>query len=458
MSDGHALAQRQGPVDLFEGWEKLSWQERRERRFARWLAPPDVEFADESTRAAYRERVQMAIDAICLRKPTRVPVAPSTGGFAGRYSGLTAKEMMYDHHKMAGAIIKYHEDFRPDFQGGLAMSGAVFDLLDARYVRWPGHGIGDDAQWQYVEDEYMRAEEYDALIADPEAYFRRTLLPRHASAFGPLANLDPFSDYLEAFGLQMNILAFADPEVIDGLRRLAEAAEASLAQLEIVGAAYEDATSRLGIPELDAGFAVAPYDILADTLRGTRGIVSDLYRQHAKVVEAAERLVPLQVEMAVRQMADAACPVVFMPLHKGADGFMSDDDFRTVYWPPLKAVMKGMIDEGLVPNPFAEGGFNSRLAVIADDELPAGSCLWMFDQTDMAVAKEVLGGYSCIMGNVPSDLLAVGTAEQVEGYVRRLLDAVAPDGGFILSSGAIIDDAKAETLRAMIETGRDWRG
>jgi uroporphyrinogen-III decarboxylase len=458
MSDGEANAHGPGTVDLFEGWERLNWHERRERRFARWLAPQDLQFADEGARVAYRQRVQMAIDAICLRKPARVPVAPSTGGFAGRHAGLTAKEMMYDHHKMAAAIVKYHEGFRPDFQGGIATAGRVFDLLGARYVRWPGHGVGDDSPWQYIEGEYMRAEEYDALIADPETYFRRTLLPRHASAFEPLAKLDPFSDYLEAFSLPMNILAFADPDVIEGLHKLTEAAQASLEQLDIVGAAYEDAAARLGIPELGAGFAVAPYDVLADTLRGTRGIVSDLYRRRGKVIEAAERLVPLQIEMAVRQMTDATCPVVFMPLHKGADGFMSDEDFCGLYWPTLKAVLKGIIDEGLVPNPFAEGGFNSRLRAIADDALPSGSCLWMFDQTDMAAAKDVLGGYACIMGNVPSDLLAVGSAKQVEDYVTRLLDTVASDGGFILSSGAIIDDAKAENLKAMIETGRNWRG
>ena len=77
-------------------------------------------------------------------------------------------------------------------------------------------------------------------------------------------------------------------------------------------------------------------------------------------------------------------------LHKGADSFMSDADFRTFYWPTLKAVMKGLIDQGIVPAMFAEGGYNKRLDVIADDELPAGSVLWMFDQTDMAAAKQAL--------------------------------------------------------------------
>jgi len=31
-------------------------------------------------------------------------------------------------------------------------------------------------------------------------------------------------------------------------------------------------------------------------------------------------------------------------------------------------------------------------------------------------------------------------------------------GGFVLMTGAVIDDAKPETLKAMIETGRKWRG
>ena len=107
---------------------------------------------------------------------------------------------------------------------------------------------------------------------------------------------------------------------------------------------------------------------------------------------------------------------------------------------------------------FAEGGYNRRLEVIADDELPAGSVLWMFDQTDMAAAKRALGGRACVAGNVPSALLALATAEEVERYVTHLLDECATDGGFYLRNGAVLDDAKAENVKAMIETGRDWRG
>jgi len=443
---------------IFDGWDGLGWEERRQRRFARWLDAAAVEFATDDAARLYRERVQMVIDAICLRKPVRVPVVPSVGLYAGRYAGLTVREMMYDARKMATAITRYHEDFRPEYTGGWAENGRVWELLGVKYVEWPGQGIEeDDRPWQYVEREYMLPEEYDELIADPSAYFRRKLLPRHASVFAGLAGLDPFSDFGEAAALEVNILGFADPQVLESVKRLVEAAEASLERMEVVGAAYSDAAARLGIADFGGpGFAKAPYDVLADTLRGTRGIVADLFRRRNKILEAAERLVPLQLDLAKRQTAQDGSPLVSIPLHKGADGFMSDEDFRTLYWPTLKALMKGMIEEGLVPFPFAEGGYNSRLKAIADDELPQGSIVWLFDQTDMKAAKDALGGYACIAGNVPSDLLAVGSGQQVEEYVTRLLGECAGDGGFILSSGAVIDDAKPETLKALIETGRGW--
>ncbi|OFW58669.1 MAG: hypothetical protein A2133_08095 [Actinobacteria bacterium RBG_16_64_13] len=120
--------------------------------------------------------------------------------------------------------------------------------------------------------------------------------------------------------------------------------------------------------------------------------------------------------------------------------------------------MKGVIEQGVVPAMFAEGGYNKRLSVIADPELPVGSVYWMFDQTDMAAAKRALGGHSCIAGNVPTALLALSTVGEVEKYVTNLLDECATDGGVVLQNGAVLDDAKPENLKAMIETGRNWRG
>ncbi len=124
----------------------------------------------------------------------------------------------------------------------------------------------------------------------------------------------------------------------------------------------------------------------------------------------------------------------------------------------IEKLLRGLIDEGVIPLMFVEGGYNQRLDAIAEADLPAGRTVWMFDQTDMALAKRALGGRACIAGNVPTVLLAVGEVDDVEQYVTRLLDTCAWDGGFILRNGAALDDAKPENLEAMLDVGRNRQG
>jgi len=145
---------------------------------------------------------------------------------------------------------------------------------------------------------------------------------------------------------------------------------------------------------------------------------------------------------------------VFIPLHKGADGFMSDEQYQTFYWPTLKKVILGLIDEGLVPFIFAEGTYDTRLEVVQD--IPKGKTIWHFDDTDMARAKKVLGKTACIAGNVPISLLSTGAPGEVKEYCKKLIDVAGKDGGFIMTSGGVIDKAKPENVRAMIEFTKEY--
>ena len=85
------------PDPMFAGWEELGWQERRKRRFERWLSARGVEFADDATEEDYRQRIQLLMDAIALGKPERVPVSANVQFYSGKHSGLTKREAMYDH-------------------------------------------------------------------------------------------------------------------------------------------------------------------------------------------------------------------------------------------------------------------------------------------------------------------------------------------------------------------------
>ena len=70
--------------------------------------------------------------------------------------------------------------------------------------------------------------------------------------------------------------------------------------------------------------------------------------------------------IAAQVSSGSGTPFAMLPLHKGADGFMSDADFKKFYWPTFKATLLGLIEAGLVPFMLVEGGYNDRLEVIAD--------------------------------------------------------------------------------------------
>ena len=60
-------------------WEDMTWQERREVRFKKWLDAPGVEFKDAAAKQRYQERVSRDIKAIKLEEEDRVPVNRPAG-------------------------------------------------------------------------------------------------------------------------------------------------------------------------------------------------------------------------------------------------------------------------------------------------------------------------------------------------------------------------------------------
>jgi uroporphyrinogen-III decarboxylase len=133
---------------------------------------------------------------------------------------------------------------------------------------------------------------------------------------------------------------------------------------------------------------------------------------------------------------------------------MSDDHFKTFYWPFLRELILGLIREGCVPFLFAESGYNSRLQYIK--QLPKGNCVWMFDRTDMARVKEVIGQTACIAGNVPVSKMLSGRPEEIKTLCKELIDVAGRNGGYIMSCGSSMDEAKPETLHAMIDFTKEY--
>ena len=442
-------------------WEEMSTDEKQEAQFQKLLAPKDHEgndlkFQSNEAEATYKASITRVKDAVQMKKtPDRVPVALLPSMFPFINAGMTIEEAMYDYDKTAAAFKEFMLEFKPDMHIGAAQAGPgkFFEILDYKLYSWPGHGVAPEYSFQCNEGEYMKAEEYDLLITDPSFYFRNFYLPRVFGALEGFTMLPPLTGILEMYGVAFNFIPYALPPVQATFKALFEAGAEALKWATAIGGSNGELTT-LGFANILGGFTKAPYDVIGDTLRGTRGIMMDMYRQPDKLLKAMEALVPIMIGMGISNMQQSGNPQIFIPLHKGADGYMSDEQFKKFFWPTLQAVILGLIEGGCIPFPALEGHWGSRLNIIQD--IPKGKTMWMVDQSDMAKVKETLGKNACLLGNVPSSMLGLATPDEVKDYCKKLIDTVGKDGGYIMCNGAFFDDAKGENVKAMVDVTKEY--
>ena len=439
-------------MDTVENWSELTPEQKRKERFKRWLSP-GVKFISPEAEKAYKARVTRFTKTISLEEPDRVPVMQPAANFPAFYAGGNLKKVMYDYDEMKRAWRKFLHEFELDTFGGpgLVLPGKVLERVDFKLNVWPGHGLSDDAEThQFVEGENMRADEYDALIRDPSDFWLRTFLPRAAGALEPLSTLPQLTPMV---GIPIfYFIQYGRPEIQEALHVLMEAGKEGMKWQKAV-MEFSLEVLEAGFPSFWGGMSGAPFDMIGDFLRGTQGIMLDMYRQPDKIIEAMEQMVPIVVDEAVASANASGCPIIIMPLHKGDESFMSPQQFETFYRPSFKKVLVGMIEEGLVPMPFAEGRYGARLEAIKD--LPKGSTIWSFEDIDMARAKKILGDSACIAGNVPASLMHAGTPQDVKEYCRTLIKTCAPGGGYILTGAAGMNEGNPDILRAYMEAAKE---
>jgi uroporphyrinogen-III decarboxylase len=439
-------------------WAALTPEERREQRLGQWLNPEGVTFISPDAEESYRERVQRLIDAFSVEEPDRVPVIVAVGAIPAAAYGIDYHTAMYDHDKMAEAWTRFNDEYSGQLDSFAIPMGVTparaYDLLDLRLYAYPGHGLPKNASGvQFVEGEYMMADEYDALIRDPSDFWLRVYMPRIFGALEPFRALFPLTDFVELPASKL--LPFTRPDVQASLQALIDAGKELSQWFERVRT-FTSLAVASGYPSATMGaFCKAPFDTLGDTLRGTKGIMMDMYRRPEKLLKAMDVMADLSIASTLSSINASKGFRALFPLHKGADGWMSDAQFDTFYWPPLRKVVNALIEEGISVLLFAEGSFDSRLDKV--NEFPKGAVSWLFDRTDMARAKKMLGDRCCIMGNVPASLMVTGTPGDIRAYCRRLIEDCGGGGGYVLSPGILgIDEAKLANVKAMVDAAREF--
>jgi hypothetical protein len=387
----------------------------------------------------YQQRLARYVTAMRNGKPDRIPIRPFVAEFTAKYAGYTVQEVTQDYQKAFAAARKCAADFDWDAVVGnmVYVWSGLTQAIGLKYYAVPGVQAPPDSGFQYLEppedQAWMRPDEYDLLIADPTGYLFNVWLPRVSSDVTPIGQP----------ATMRNNMSFL---------------KGGMAMLSYFGGFGTQAAllrSESGTVSAISGILKAPFDILADKLRGYKGLCMDMFRQPKKVLAACEALAPHLLQVA----ASGADPEKNVPIglwmHRGCVPFLSPKQFEQYYWPTLKWITEQLWARGHQTLYYAEGEWNASLKWIAD--LPERSIVYHVDKGDIFEVAKMLGEKFCISGGIPNDLLAFGSPDDVRGFCKKVIDGVARDGGYIMDASAIMqDDTKAENLRAMTDFTREY--
>jgi uroporphyrinogen-III decarboxylase len=417
--------------------------------------------SEKSSRELYKERNQRVIDAISLKEPDRVPLTPLAHFYPMIQKGMTKKEAMYDSSKAAQAAIEIYSDLQVDQAISLAQipNGELYDALGVLYFKWPGavsesQKLQDNQPFQFAEREFMTANEYEEFITDPTGFSIRNLIPRHFlnlrffSEFPGIGSLT--NGFLSPLTLSLFFSSPAAVNMIETIEKVISSYKKYIGNMKF----YENELKKRGFPLQFINYTQAPFDLVSDFLRGMKGSMLDMYRKP----EELKKLLDLLTQPAIDVTTDISklfprYRIVFIALHRGADGFMSLNQFEEFYWPTLTKVMDGLIDKGLIPMPHFQGRYSERFPYLEEyAKRNKGKVIYRFGQSDLEEAKEIFGEYVCLRGNVPSSLLNIGIPPQVDAYMEKLIKGCMEGGGYLIDADAgIPDEAKPENVKAMCE-------
>ncbi len=387
----------------------------------------------------YQQRLARYVTALRNEKPDKVPVRPFVAEFTSKYAGMTCQDVAHDYSKAFEAAVKCAKEFDWDavVPNMVYVWTGLAQALGLRYYGIPGIGIPHTTGFNYIEPSenqaFMRPDEYDALIADPTGFLFNTWLPRVSQEVAPIGQPSTYRNNLA----------------------LIKGGMAMLQYFYAFGPQVQRLKNECGTVSCISGIFKAPFDIIADKLRGYVGLVQDMHEQPEKVLAACEALMPHLCHVGLTTAdPNKQVPIGFW-MHRGCVPFINPRQFESHYWPTLRPIIEEFWKNGHQTMFYAEGKWGAHLDTFA--ELPVRSILFHCDRDDVFMVRKKLGHKFAISGGVPNGLLSFGRPKEVRDFCKRVIDEVAADGGYIMDAGAIMqDDTSIENLRAMTDTARKY--
>ena len=366
------------------------------------------------TNKLYDENLARFRRALALEPTDRVPFIPVGSAYYAKSEGVLLKDYISDFALATDTNLKAAAS-----TGGFDGTQSVLFtpwLLPRQWlsmVHMPGVELGEDDMWQVVEKENMMREDYTLIVDNGfEPFYEKFLAEKCGN---PNKHLETYFTYLPKAS-----------------QRFADA----------------------GIPRISSFSLAIPFEMFCGG-RSLEHFFLDLLDIPDTVEAASKVVMDYQLKKYNGMLASAKPIGVWIGGWRSAPDMLSTSVWERFVWPYIKQFAELVLYHDVTPIFHLDSNWDRGLEYFL--EMPEKKCIMALDsKTNIRLAKSLLGKRMCIMGDVPAELLAFGSPDQVSAYTKGLLHDIGMTG-YILSSGCDIpSNGRKENIKAMRDAALEY--
>lgn len=372
------------------------------------------------TETLYEERRRRIEAAIAFEPVDQLPIAYMGMAFAPRYMGMSIADYCEIDQNNTDVTLAALDRMGADLWDGInAMPcGRIVPSLTSLWlsrIDSPGRELPPDSLWQVHEEEVMTPDDYD------------TILDRGWYAF--------LDEYL--------------PRVIDPVE-LRQSQEWVRANIDPV----KEQCRAHGYVPISFGSTSIPFEYLCGGRSMGRFFI-DLYRDKDRVKAVMDEMLPHMIRSGISVARRSGIPAVWVGGWRSASSLIAPRIWDELVFPYFMEITHALAAEGIVSVLHLDQDWTRDLERFL--ELPPRMCLLNSDgMTDLRKARELLGDHMAFMGDVPSNLLASGTPDDVFDYVEALIRDIGRTGLILCPGCDVPINAKPENVVALARAGREF--
>lgn len=369
----------------------------------------------------YEERVERYKDTICF-KNTRPSTAYGGPATPAAHANMSIADYMFDTKNGFRVYLDYIREI--DHEASLdclntPYAGRMNVLLSMMWlsqIKVPGRDLPADSLWQVQEKALVEIEDYDYIIEHGYNDFLQKFMPKVLTE----QEIQEFQNYAISEGPEQAKLLIEN-----------------------------------GFPSVNSYAFTPPFEALCGGRSMTKFFM-DCYKRMDKIKEAQDVMFPVQIETALTTLKQGQAIDGWIGGWRGASGMVSPKIWDNLVWPYMKKAAEMFIDNGLIPIMHLDQNWDRDIERFL--ELPKQKVVLNTDgMTDLKQARKLLGDHAAFMGDVPAPLLSMGTVNEVENYVKKLIDDVGPKGLLVCSGCDAPANAKYENMIAMYKTAVEYK-